>query len=118
MVPAQKGSHYPTLEEVRELFDEWRRDRRRRDPIPQALWGAAVSLTGARSINEVVRYLHLNHTDLKKRARRANRHMTFVELDPITVSDDCTIEMEKPIGERMRIRGNCKVIELARIFLT
>lgn len=116
MVPAKRGNQHPTLEEVRELFDGWRRDRKRRDPIPQALWKAAVSLTGARSINEVARYLHLNHTDLKARAHRANR-IAFIELDPVTVTKECSVEMEKPTGERMRIRGSCNVIELARVFL-
>ena len=117
MVPAKKGNHHTTLEEVRELFDGWRHGRRRRDPIPDALWRAAASLTSARSINEVARYLHLNHTDLKTRAHRANR-TAFIELDPVTVTNECLVEMEKPTGERMRIRGSCDVIELARVFLT
>lgn len=117
MVPTKKGTHPPSLEEVRERFDGWRRDRRSRDPIPEVLWKAAVSLTGARSINEVARYLHLNHTDLKTRAHRANR-MAFIELNPVTMINECAIEMEKPTGERMRIRGSCNVVELARVFLT
>jgi hypothetical protein len=117
MVPAKKGTYHPTLEEVRKRFDGWRRDRRGRDPIPEALWKAAVSLTGARSINEVARRLHLNHTDLKTCACGANR-MAFIELNPATTINECTIEMEKPTGERMRIRGSCNVVELARVFLT
>ena len=57
MVPARRGNHHPTLEEVSELFNRWRHDRRRRDPIPDALWRAAVSLTDAHSVNVVARYL-------------------------------------------------------------
>ena len=113
MVPAKKGNHHPTLEEVREIFDRWRHDRGRRDPIPGALWKAAVSLTDAHSVNVVARYLHLNHTDLKARTHR--KPITFIELDPVTI--ECTVEMEKSTGERMRIKGNCNVIELARVFL-
>ena len=44
--------------------------------------------------------------------------MAFVELDPVTVTNECIIEMEKPTGERMRIKGSCNVAELARVFLT
>lgn len=113
MVPAKRGNQHPALEEVRELFDRWRHDRRRRDPIPDALWKAAASLTDAHSVNVVARYLHLNHTDLKARSHR--KPLTFVELDPVTI--ECTVEMEKPTGERMRIKGACSVIELARAFL-
>ena len=113
MVPAKRGNQHPTLEEVRELFDRWRHDRRRRDRIPDTLWKAAASLTDAHSVHVVAKHLHLNHTDLKARSHR--KPITFVELNPVTI--ECTVEMEKPGGERMRIKGACNVIELARAFL-
>jgi hypothetical protein len=116
MVPAKKENNHPTLEQVHELFSEWRQTKKRRDPIPDALWKAAVSLTEGHSIHEVARCLHLNHNDLKVRAQTITP-MTFVELDSIPVAVDCTIEIEKPSGERMRIKGSCNVIELARVFL-
>ncbi len=115
MVPAKRENHRPSLNEVRELFNRWRQDRRRRDRIPDALWNAAASLTNAHSVNVIAKHLHLNHTDLKKRAHRADGLITFVELDAVPF--ECTVEMEKPTGERMRITGGCDVIELARIFL-
>ncbi len=113
MVPAKRGNEHLALEEVRALFSRWRHDRRRRDRIPDALWKAAASLTDAHSVNVVAKCLHLNHTDLKARSHR--KPLTFVELDPVTI--ECTVEMEKPTGERMRITGACSVIELARAFL-
>jgi hypothetical protein len=113
MVPAKRGNHHPALEDVRDLFDRWRHDRRRRDPIPDALWKAAASLTDVHSVNVVARCLHLNHTDLKARTHR--KPITFVELAPVSI--DCTVEIEKPTGERMRIKGSCNLIELAREFL-
>ncbi len=113
MLPAKRGNHHLTLEEVRELFDRWRHDRRRGDPIPDTLWKAAASLTDAHSVNVAAKCLHLNHTDLKARSHR--KPLTFVELDPVPL--ECTVEMEKPTGERMRITGGCNVIELARVFL-
>jgi hypothetical protein len=77
------------------------------------LWKAAVSLTDAHSVNKVARYLHLSHKDLKARACSP---FTFVELDPIIVTGECVVDMEKPTGERMRIRGTCTVMELVREF--
>jgi len=41
----------PTLEEVQQLFEEWRRNKRRRDRIPAALWEATASLSGQHSAN-------------------------------------------------------------------
>lgn len=35
----------PTLVEVQQLFEEWRRGKKRRERIPAALWEAAVSLS-------------------------------------------------------------------------
>jgi hypothetical protein len=114
MVPAKKENNHPTLEQVYKLFSAWRQTKKRRDPIPDALWKAAVSLTGRHSIHEVARSLHLSHRDLKV---RSHTPVTFVEIDPLTVPAECTIEIEKPSGERMRIRGKCNVMELARVFL-
>ncbi len=114
MVPAKKESNHSALEQVHRLFSEWRQTKKRRDPIPETLWKAAVSLTEVRSIHEVARHLHLSHKDLKA---RSHTPIAFVELDPLAVPVDYTIEIEKPSGERMRIRGTCNVIDLARVFL-
>jgi hypothetical protein len=112
MLPAKKAKDYTALEEVHELFERWRQSKRDRDPIPETLWEAAVSLTDGYSVNKIARRLHLNHNDLKIRARS---QITFIEL-PLATRAECTIEVEKPTGERMRIRGNCNVVELARAF--
>jgi hypothetical protein len=116
MLPVEKEKARPTLKTVQDLFDGWRKEKKGRDPIPPALWGAAVALTGQHSIHEIARHLRLNHNTLKTRAHNA-RSVAFVEINPVTVSTECTVEMEKSTGERMRIRGNCDVIELARVFL-
>jgi hypothetical protein len=49
--------------------------------------------------------------------RRVPREYPFIELDPVTAATECTSEMEKPTGERMRARGACSVTELAKEFL-
>jgi hypothetical protein len=112
MLPAKRAKDHTALEHVHELFERWRKSKTGRDPIPETLWEAAVSLTGGYSVNKIARRLHLNHNDLKNRARS---QITFVEL-PLAASIECTIEIEKPTGERMRIKGSCNVAELAREF--
>jgi hypothetical protein len=112
MLPAKKAKDHTSVEEVHELFERWRKDKTGRDRIPEALWEAAVSLTGGHPVNKIARRLRVNHKDLKNRARS---HITFIEL-PVTRSIECTIEIEKPTGERMRIKGSCNVAEIAREF--
>jgi hypothetical protein len=112
MVPAKRTKDYTALEEVHELFEQWRKGKTRRDPIPETLWEAAVSLTDGCSVNKIARRLHLNHNDLKN---RSHNHIAFIEL-PLATPVECTIEIEKPTGERMRIKGNCNVVDLAREF--
>ena len=112
MLPAKTGKDQLTLENVHEIFERWRKNKTGRSPIPEALWKAAVSLTDSYPVNKIASHLHLNYNDLKNRARN---QITFIEL-PIAAIIECTIEIEKPTGERMRIKGNCSVVELAREF--
>jgi hypothetical protein len=118
MLPARRKKSDPTLEEVQALFAQWRARKRGREPIPALLWEAAVSLTDAHTVTMVARRLHLNHTELKSRSVscRESGNIAFIELDPVTVATEYTVEMEKPTGERMRVRGACSVTELVREF--
>jgi hypothetical protein len=118
MLPARRKKSHLTLEEVQALFERWRKEKKGRDPIPPSLWEAAVSLTDEHTMNRVARFLHLNHTELKSRSTlcRGSGDVAFIELDPITVATECTIEMVRPTGERMRIRGACNVAGLVREF--
>jgi hypothetical protein len=115
MVPAKRTQSSPALKHVQELFERWRRQKKRRDPIPQALWNAAVSLTDRYSVHRISRQLRLNFNDLKARAR--DRPPAFIELTLAGPGHaGCTVEMAKPTGERMRIEGACDVVGLAREF--
>ena len=67
----------PTVEEVQQLFEQWRRTKRRRDRIPQSLWEAAVSLSGQHSTHRISKLLHLNHTDVSDRIAHTEREMGF-----------------------------------------
>jgi len=119
MVPAKKRNVQPTLEEVQELFDRWRKDKGGRGPIPPVLWEAAVLLSTTYSINKISKHLRLNYNDLKARAKGHHGvpvpgSSAFIEFAAISTVD-YTIEMERP-GERMRIKGSCNVVELAKEF--
>ena len=57
----------PTLEEVRNKFDQWRETRQRRESIPDSLWEETVRLSAEHSIHMISKVLWLNHTALKKR---------------------------------------------------
>ena len=112
MLPARTGKNHPALEELKALFEQWRKNRKHRDPIPPSLWNAAFSLSDQYSLHEISTCLRLNYNDLKARTKERSH---FIEL-PAIPSDGCTIEIEKPAGEKMIIRGLYNVRELAREF--
>jgi hypothetical protein len=122
----------PTLEVVRHQFEAWRKRRRCRSRIPEALWEAAVGLCRERSICEVSQSLRLNYNGLKNRTPKARdkglavgkrSDLSFVKLDlgaPI-VPSECLVEMEAPNGAKMRMsfRGSPRgfdPVELGRAF--
>ena len=121
----------PTLESVRHQFEIWRKRRRCRGRIPEALWEAAVGLCREHSICEVSRSLRLNYNGLKNRNPKAGDRgfgvgrsdLGFVKLDlgaPI-VASECLLEMEAPNGAKMRMsfRGTPRdfdPVELGRSF--
>jgi hypothetical protein len=121
-----------TLEVVRNQFEAWRKRRRCRGQIPEALWQAAVELCRDHSIFEVSRALRLNYNGLKNRVPKARdmglavgqrSDLNFVKLDwgaPITLSE-CLVEMEAANGSKMRLsfRGvlrDVDPVELSRAF--
>jgi hypothetical protein len=121
MLPVGQRKDQYTLAEVHQLFEQWRREKRRRDPIPPGLWDAAVALSRKHSINEISKHLHLSYNELKARANNPKpvpftpNHPAFIEFAALSCVE-CTIELERPTGERMRIKGSCSVTELARDF--
>lgn len=111
MVPAKRRSSQPTVAEVQALFEQWRENKKRRDPIPPVLWAKAVALSRTHSITAISRDLRLSYSELKSRASADHsheQHNAFIELGSVTTIE-CTIEMEKPGGRKMRIcvRGAC-----------
>lgn len=101
------------LEEVKQAFSKWRKAKRHREPIPQPLWDAAVTLSSQYSVNHISKVLRLNYNDLKRRFQLAQSDQSlstrprpaFIELDanqslsPVT----SVIDLLHPDGSRMRI---------------
>ena len=118
MLPVIHENNHPTLENVQELFEQWRKEKKFRDHIPPALWEAALSLADSHPVYTIAKRLRLNYTHFKallgtRSALGRDKGTTFIELGTLTA----TIELTKPTGERMTITGNCDVAELARVFL-
>jgi len=120
----------PGLETVQELFEQWRRNKKRREKIPPALWDAAASLSGKYSAHQISKLLHLNYTAVRDHIReyRENngiqgaKENTFVEIGLISpvANSECTIELERPGGAKIRIsfKGRCPDIAgLSKAFL-
>ncbi len=120
------------LKVVRHKFETWRKRRRCRGRIPEALWRAAAEQCRERSICEVSQALRLNYNGLKNRVSGAKDRspvveqrpdVGFVRFDlgaPMTPSE-CLVEMEAPNGARMRMsfKGASREfdpVELSRAF--
>ncbi len=114
----------PALADVHHQFDEWRKTRTKRTPIPEALWDAAVSLVPEHSVYEVSKCLHLDFKILKERVRQRDTRssMSFIEIDAkqLLPGSECIVEMEHRDGSRMRmhLRGGTQpdLIEIAKAF--
>ena len=122
----------PSLEVVRHQFEAWRKRRRCRGRIPEALWQAAGDLCREHSICELSQALRLNYNVLKLHVYRSRSRgfgvgqrpdLHFVKLDlgtPIMPSE-CLVEMEAPNGAKMRMsfKGASREfdpVELSRAF--
>ncbi len=96
-------------------FAQWRRTHSYGSRIPTVLWDSAVDLAVQHGLSRTATTLKLGYYDLKKRlaerpaavALPQNRVAlpSFVELTaaPPGSSCECTIELEKRDGSRMRI---------------
>lgn len=118
------------VQELRSRLDDWRRSRKKRSRIPEAVWEAAVPLARAHGVNPIAQALRLNYYGLKRRlrsaegssaAREASRP-TFVELDVSQPAGraQCIIELEDRRGAKMTIRlegsGEVDVVGLTGSF--
>ena len=94
------------LKEVQQQFEQWRKTRKSRKPIPEHLWQAAVELAKQYSINHVARLLGLNHRALKEKVESSKQeNPSFVEIPfPVELSPvHWTVEMNTPSGNKLRM---------------
>ena len=103
------------LQELSGRFEDWRRTRRGKSPIPESLWVAAAELARSHGVCQTAQALRLEYKKLKQltdgeaggkpvRRRRAPAPATFVELaPPPTAAAECVIELEGPRG-KLRIQ--------------
>lgn len=104
------------IQELSRQIDQWRNTRPRSMRMPEPLWTLATNLAGRYSVAQVSRFLRLDYYSLKERVHAAGRHEragsepnpagpTFIELPPLnaTTVSECSIELEHPQGQRMRI---------------
>ena len=125
--PANKTS---PLKQVQEQFEHWRRTRKKRETIPDALWQAAVMLFPDYGLHRISKALRLNYTDLK---HRVNVHRSACEQSEVSTTGfielglndsmrpaECMIEMadEKGASLRMYFKGQAglDLLELGKAF--
>ena len=117
----------PSLGEVQAQFEQWRRSRGKRRPIPASLWEAASSLHPAYSLHRISRALHLNHTKLKHYVQESSPDLAmtageaFIELGFAAgpgPNRPFVIEMRHRDGNCMTVQGadSRDLMKLARLF--
>jgi hypothetical protein len=123
----------PTIEAVKEQFDNWRNTRKVQEPIPAELWNAAASLCGRGPQRPylIAQKLGLNYSKLKQHLpasntappiKKAPAQSAFVELDLGTarVPPECMVEMQDEKGRQLKfhLKGqSCPdLIEIFRAF--
>ena len=111
------------IQEAQLEFENWRRERKRGERIPENLWATAMEAAKQHGVWPTARALHLDHSRLKRRVRNGEDEGgsdAFVEvISQGAALLTCTVEMEDTRGARMRIElkgAAADVTELSRTF--
>jgi hypothetical protein len=99
------------MDRARARFEEWRKTRSRKTPIPDELWSMAIAVARRAGVNPTAQQLHLDAGKLKRLLmgaeggqRQRRRRPGFVELiAPAPTTPGCVIEFESAGGSKMRI---------------
>jgi hypothetical protein len=112
------------IDAVRSRFEQWRRTRQGKAPIPDELWSAAIELARRNGINRTAAPLRLDGGKLKRlmlaagRSSRRTAPPKFVELMPPAAVPsgsgvaECTLELE---GHSRKLRIHCKGASAAEL---
>jgi len=109
------------IEEAREQFESWRRDRKRGERIPANLWATAVEVAKQHGVWPTAKALHLDHSRLKRRVGNEEdaKSSAFVELIPqAAMLYSCTVEMEDGRGARMRVELKGAAVDVTALSRT
>ncbi len=116
------------LERARERFEEWRRTRTKRRPMPDPLWNSAVKLARKYGLHQTSKVLRVNYDHLKKRVNAgepgnpadSSAKPTFVEVVGAQSTTECIVELEDPRQRKMRIHlkgaSTRDLVALGRMF--
>ena len=122
------STHSTSLEKVRLDLEHWRRTRRQRSPIPEALWKSAAEVAAQCGLTRTARILRLDYNGLKHRlaltdspkVSKPTSSTAFMELLPVlpTAIPDCLVELEDGRGTRLKIQlkgaGSQEVLSISR----
>jgi hypothetical protein len=113
MRSAQSNQLPEPLRRAAERFEQWRRLRVRRAPIPETLWTLAANLAARYGVWRTASTLNLDYYSLKGRlpqcataaAQSGVGQAAFLELpaSALPALGECVIECENSSGARMRI---------------
>lgn len=131
----RRGSPLSTrVREVERQVTHWRRTRRKRSPMPPALWDAAVSLARTHGVYAIAQALRLSYETLKRRLEQAaeggslgrQAETGFVEVPAaqlapsVEVASAGVVEITGSGGVKLVIRlrdaGHLDVLGLASAF--
>ena len=125
----QQATGRQSLEEVREQFENWRRERKKGGRIPQRLWRAAAGLSDRHSVGKIATALALDHGRLKQRIvapgslggeprRPAGAGIEFVSIGALPTAHADVVELEDEAGRRLKVHlvgaGTDRLIEVAK----
>jgi hypothetical protein len=110
------------IEEARQQFEEWRRERKRGERIPADLWATAAALAKEHGVWPTAKALHLDHSRLKRLVGNEEedpKSGAFVELIPQgAMLYSCTVEMEDERGARMRVELKGAAVDVTALSRT
>jgi hypothetical protein len=118
MAQAQQAGRRINGRDLRTRIDAWRRERRRRGPMPEELWTDAVALAREQTVYGASRTLGVDYGTLKGRVAEAQghdaqrqqaAHVGFVELVPPlpavpAMTGGTVIELSAADGARLTVR--------------
>lgn len=100
------------LARAQDRLAAWRRTKKPRSRIPEALWNMAVELAGKHGLHRTARTLKLDYYSLKKRVDAAGDQgkrddSAFVELPSLLApASECVIELDENAGIlRVHLKG-------------